>query len=295
MKPILFALPGGEALAQRLALELGWEQGSATIRRFPDGEAYVRLLSDVAGREVVFAGSLDRPDEKFMTLYFAAGLAREQGATRIGLVAPYLAYMRQDSVFHQGEGQTSVAFGRLLSSIVNWLVTIDPHLHRHQSLDECYSIPTKIVHAAADIAQWVKQNIERPLIIGPDAESEQWAGEVAKFAGAPCIVLQKIRRGDRDVSVSVPDTARWRDHTPVLVDDIASTARTMMSAAGHVLQAGLARPVCVAVHPVFADNAYAELQDMGVGQVISCNTIAHPSNAIDLVPALAPAVRAMIN
>lgn len=295
MKPILFALPGGESSAQRLAQALGWELGGATIRRFPDGEAYVRLLSDVQGREVAFVGSLDRPDEKFMTLYFAACLAREQGAKRIGLVAPYLAYMRQDSVFHKGEGQTSVAFGKLLSSIVNWLVTIDPHLHRHQALDECYTIPTQIVHAAPDIAQWVKQHIVRPLIIGPDAESEQWAGEVARLAGSPCIVLEKIRRGDRDVSVSVPDTDRWRDHTPVLVDDIASTARTMMGAASHVLQAGLAKPVCVAVHPVFADNAYAELQALGVGQIVSCNTIAHASNAIDLVPALAVAVQAMIN
>jgi ribose-phosphate pyrophosphokinase len=108
-------------------------------------------------------------------------------------------------------------------------------------------------------------------------------------------VLEKIRRGDRDVSVSVPDTDRWRDHTPVLVDDIASTARTMMGAASHVLQAGLAKPVCVAVHPVFADNAYAELQALGVGQIVSCNTIAHASNAVDLVPALAVAVQAMIN
>jgi len=295
MKPILFALPGNDMLAQRLAQELGWEQASATIRRFPDGESYVRLLSDVAGREVVFVGSLDRPDEKFMTLYIAASLAREQGARRIGLVVPYLAYMRQDSVFHKGEGQTSVQFGKLLSSFIDWLVTVDPHLHRHQDLAECYSIPTHIVHAAPDIARWLQQHIERPLIIGPDAESEQWAGEVARLAGAPCIVLEKIRRGDRDVSVSVPDTDRWRDHTPVLVDDIASTARTMMSAAEHVLKSGLAKPVCVAVHPVFADNAFAELQAMGVGQIVSCNTIVHHSNAIDLVPALAPAVRAMIN
>jgi ribose-phosphate pyrophosphokinase len=295
MKPILFALPGNDMLAQRLAQELGWELGSATIRRFPDGESYVRLLSEVAHREVVFVGSLDRPDEKFMTLYIAASLAREQGAQRIGVVAPYLAYMRQDSVFHQGEGQTSVHFGRLLSSFINWLVTIDPHLHRHHDLSECYSIPTQVVHAAPEIARWLKQHVERPLIIGPDAESEQWAGEVARLAGSPCIVLEKIRRGDRDVSVSVPDTQRWRDHTPVLVDDIASTARTMMSAAGHVLQSGLAKPICVAVHAVFADQAYEELKAMGVGQIVSCNTIIHHSNAIDIVPALAPAVRAMIN
>ncbi|MGO4380803.1 ribose-phosphate pyrophosphokinase [Pseudoduganella sp. RAF53_2] len=295
MKPILFALPGNERLAQRLAQELDWELGSATIRRFPDGESYVRLLSEVQGREVIFAGSLDRPDEKFMTLYIAASLAREQGARRIGLVAPYLAYMRQDSAFNKGEGQTSVQFGKLLSSFIDWIVTVDPHLHRHHDLAECYSIPTRIVRAAPAIADWLKQNIQRPLIIGPDAESEQWAGEVARLAGAPCIVLEKIRRGDRDVSVSVPDTDKWRDHTPVLVDDIASTARTMMSAASHILNAGLAKPVCIAVHAVFADNAHAELRDMGVGEIVSCNTITHASNRIDLLPALAPVVAAMIN
>jgi ribose-phosphate pyrophosphokinase len=100
-------------------------------------------------------------------------------------------------------------------------------------------------------------------------------------------VLQKIRRGDRDVEVSVPDIGRWAGRTPVLIDDIISTARTMVRAAERVRQASPRAPVCVGVHAVFAQNAYRELLDAGAAAVVTTNTIAHETNAIDLSAALA--------
>lgn len=83
------------------------------------------------------------------------------------------------------------------------------------------------------IAQWIADNVRRPLVIGPDAKSEQWASEVAKGAGCPYTVLQKTRRGNHEVEVSVPDSAQWQGRTPVLVDDIVSTARTIIAATAH--------------------------------------------------------------
>lgn len=290
MKPILFALPGNEASAAQLAALLGWEQGGLQARRFPDGESYVRFHSEVQGRQVVLVCTLDRPDERFMPLYFAASIARELGAASVGLVAPYLAYMRQDAVFNPGEGITSSHFARLVSGVFSWMATIDPHLHRHHDLGEIYTIPTRVVRAAPAISQWIAANVPQALVIGPDAESEQWAAEVARGAGSPCIVLEKVRRGDHDVEVSVPDTARWQRHTPVIVDDIASTARTMIAAVGHVRRAGLPAPLCVAVHPLFAGNAYEDLLASGVARVASCDTVPHSSNAIAVASLLAPAL-----
>ncbi|MCA1481376.1 phosphoribosyltransferase family protein, partial [Bradyrhizobium sp. NBAIM08] len=135
------------------------------------------------------------------------------------------------------------------------LVTVDPHLHRYDSLDAVYWTPSRVVHAAPLLAQWIQNNAYQPLLIGPDSESEQWVSEVARLAGAPYLVLEKVRRGDRDVSVSVPDVGRWLNHTPVLVDDIISTARTMIETVGHVRAAGLLPPICVGVHGIFADRA----------------------------------------
>ena len=291
MTALLFALPGNEYLAGPLATALAVDVGALTTRRFPDGESYVRLDTSVAGRAVELLCTLARPDERLLPLLFAAATCRELGATRVGLVAPYLAYMRQDRRFQPGEAITSKPFADLLSSAVDWLVTVDPHLHRRGSLAEIYSIPAFVTHAAALVSAWISANVERPLLVGPDAESEQWVQAVAGDAGAPHVVLQKIRRGDRDVEVSVPDVERWRSHTPVLVDDIISTARTMIETVRHLARAGLPRPICVGVHAVFADGAYEQLLAAGAERVVTCNTIAHPSNAIDVVALLAQGIR----
>lgn len=293
MKPLVLALPQNESLAAALAAGLNAEIGALTVRRFPDGESYVRLDTAVAGREVVLACTLDRPDDKVLALLFAAQVARELGARRVGLVAPYLAYMRQDIRFRPGECISARQFAALLSPAIDWLVTVDPHLHRVAALGEIYTVPTRVVHAAPTIAAWIAAR-ERPLLIGPDSESEQWVGAIARAAGAPYVVLQKTRHGDREVEVATPDIARYRGHTPVLVDDIVSTARTMIATVGHIRAAGLPSPLCIGVHAVFADTAFADLVAAGAAEVVTCNTIAHASNRIDLSAAVTDAVAELL-
>ena len=289
--PLIAPLPGNQALADALARALGAEIAPVTVRRFPDGETYVRLDTAVAGRDVIALCTLARPDDKVLPLLFLAATARDLGARAVGLVAPYLAYMRQDRRFHDGEGITSAYFADLVSRAASWLVTVDPHLHRRRSLAEIYSIPNVVLHAAPHISAWIKANVSRPLLVGPDAESAQWVEAVASGAHAPSLVLEKTRHGDRDVDVSVPDVERWREHTPVLVDDIISTARTMIETVRHVTRAGLSSPVCVGVHGVFADGAYDDLVAAGAGRVVTSNTVPHPSNAIDVTDLLAAGVR----
>ncbi|HZR45486.1 MAG TPA: ribose-phosphate pyrophosphokinase [Candidatus Manganitrophaceae bacterium] len=290
MKPLIFALPGNEDLAASLAVRIRAEVGKALVRRFPDGETYFRIETPIEGRPVILCCTLDRPDAKAMPLLFAAQTARALGAVRIGLLAPYLSYMRQDRRFQPGEGITSDYFARFLSAFIDWLVTVDPHLHRRASLSEIYSVPAEIIHAAPLISRWVRENIPSPVLIGPDRESAQWVSEIALGAGAPYLVLEKVRRGDREVEVSVPEFGRWRGCTPVLVDDIISTGRTMIEAIVHLRRAGFSKPVCIGIHPIFADRAEEELRQAGASRVATCNTIPHPSNAIDLGDLLAEGV-----
>lgn len=291
--PILFAMPGNEQFALHLDRSLGCEVGRMHVHRFPDGESCVRLQSPVHGRDVILVCTLDRPDERILPLYFAACTARELGARRVGLVAPYLAYMRQDARFQDGEGVTASHFARFISDFCDWMVTVDPHLHRYRRLAEIYSIPSRSVSAAPDIAAWIGEHVERPLIVGPDAESEQWVSAVARHLDCRYMVLQKTRNGDRDVSVTAlcgPDLGC----TPVIVDDIASSAQTMIAAVARVREAGMAPPVCVAVHPVFAGSAFDDLLAAGAARIISCNTITHPSNEIDVADAIGLAVAELL-
>ncbi len=293
MKPLVFALHGQDKLGAALAALLGGETGHLTIRRFPDGESYVRLDTPVANRPVVLVCNLRDPDVKILQICFAAAAAKELGAAHVGLVAPYLAYMRQDRRFQPGEAITSASFARLIGGFLDWLVTVDPHLHRYDLLGEIYAVPAAAVRAAPLIAQWIRENVGSPWLIGPDAESVQWVSEVAHGAAAPYTVLGKIRRGDREVEVSLPDVDTHRARTPVLVDDIISTGHTMIETVAHLKRAGLAPPVCIGVHAVFADRAYEDLLAAGAARVVTCNTIPHPSNAMDLSEQIAAAITSM--
>ncbi len=279
---IVFALPGNEEFARRLAALVRAEEGKAEIRLFPDGESYVRILSDVRGKIVVLVCTLHHPNEQLLPLYFLGKTARNLGAKHICLVAPYLAYMRQDKAFQTGEAVTSEYFAEQICSFVDSIITADPHLHRHDSLSEIYPIPNQTVHATDHISDWIKKNLECPVLIGPDAESEQWVAEVAGKADVPFTVLEKIRRGDRDVTVSVPRVEKYRNHTPVLVDDIISTARTMIETVKQLKNLEMKTPVCIGVHAVFAANAYQDLLKAEVERVVTCNTIPHITNGIDI-------------
>ena len=294
MKPVVIAMPGNERLADELATHLGLERGAATVRRFPDGESHVRIETSVEGRHAFIVCTLDRPDDKLIPLLLLACAVREAGALSVGLVAPYLAYMRQDRRFQPGETVSARHVAGWISRHVDWLVTVDPHLHRIADLSQVYSIPSRVVHAAEGIASWVRSQVRQPLLIGPDEESAQWVSDVARRADAPFVVLTKTRRGDRDVEVSVPEVDRWRSYTPVLVDDIVSTARTMIETVSHLRRSGLAAPVCVAVHAVFAQTAFEDLRAAGAADIVSCDTIEHPSNRIALAPAIAASVRELL-
>jgi ribose-phosphate pyrophosphokinase len=287
---VVFGFPGHESLAQVVAGEIDGEVGTLTLRRFPDGETYVRLDTEVAQREVVLVCGLDKPDTKVLPLLFAANAAKDLGAKRVGIVAPYLGYLRQDTRFKPGEAITSATFGRVVSTFADWIVTVDPHLHRYPSLDAVYSIPGVVVHAAPLMARWIRENVQAPVLIGPDSESAQWVANVAKDADAPYVVLDKTRAGDRDVNVSVPHVERWRDRTPVLIDDIIATARTMIAAIAHLQEVGSLSPICVGVHAIFADDAYQALKAAGAAAVVTCNTVQHESNGINVNASIAACI-----
>jgi ribose-phosphate pyrophosphokinase len=135
--------------------------------------------------------------------------------------------------------------------------------------------------------------VPNPVLIGPDSESSQWVTAIAALAGAPFVVLDKTRQGDRDVTIAVNDDAALRDRTPVLVDDIISTAHTMIAVVRQLLERGLPAPVCIGVHGVFAPDAYRELSAAGAARIVTTNTIAHESNQIDLSERVAMAVASL--
>ena len=294
MRPLIFAMPGNEALASALAAALGAEAGEMEHRRFPDGESYLRFVTPVAGRSAALACSLHAPDGKVLPLLFAAAALKDLGAARVGLVAPYLAYMRQDARFREGEAVTSASFARLLSTAVDWIATIDPHLHRHASMAEIYSVPVAVGHAAPLLADYLRQRRGGVFLVGPDEESEQWVAAVGASADVPHVTMRKTRRGDRDVSIAFSGLEPFRGLTPVLVDDMISSGRTMEVAVRQFIALGFPPPACLAVHGILAEDALARLQAAGA-DVVTTNTLPGPAARLDVTPLLADMVGALMS
>ena len=130
------------------------------------------------------------------------------------------------------------------------------------------------MHAAPALAEWVARHVDRPLVVGPDDESAQWVKDVA----------------DRAVDVSAPDVSAYRDRTPVVVDDIVSSAQTMVATVTQLVAAQLPAPVCLAVHALFAAAAEQALREAGAAQIVTTTSVPHATNRIDVVPLLIPAV-----
>ena len=279
--------------AERLAAASGLALRPVQRHCFPDGELKLTLPVDGAGQlpvRAVLLRSLYQPNDKLVELLLAARAARALGVRHLTLVAPYLAYMRQDIAFHPGEAVSQRIVGPFLASLFDAVVTVDPHLHRVATLPEAVPAAQAVVVSGAPLlADWIAEHVEKPLIVGPDEESEQWAGSIASRIGAPHVVLRKTRHGDRSVDIEVPDLSVWRDRTPVLVDDIASSGRTLAIAAHKLAEQGMRKPECVVVHALFAEDAWTLLTPL-FARITSTDTVPHPSNRIGLASLIAGAL-----
>ena len=293
MSGVIFAMPGNESFAAQLGAHLRVPLGTLEARKFPDGESYIRIASSVRDCSAALVATLADPDPKVVPLILAARTLRELGARRVGLIAPYLAYMRQDYRFNEGEAVSARQFASLLSPSFDWLVTLDPHLHRIHALSEIYPIPTAIAHAAPDLAAWIGANVANPFLIGPDEESEQWVGSVAQLCRVPSTCLKKVRLGDRKVRMRWPGHDIPQGRTPVLLDDIVSSGETMLQAVRLVREKTDMAPICVAVHGLFSELADAALEDVGA-RLVCTNSVATRKSQIDISRAVAQSAESFL-
>ncbi|MFN3610901.1 ribose-phosphate diphosphokinase [Tepidimonas sp.] len=294
--PLLLAFDDEAAPAQRLLAALHaaaaepWTLAFVARHRFPDGEWRLRLPPELPA-EVALYRSLHQPNEKLVELLLAAPAARELGARRLWLVAPYLAYMRQDAAFTPGEVVSQRHVGRWLAAAFDGLITVDPHLHRVGTLAE--AVPVAEAHAlsaAALLGALAAQRRPGALLLGPDEESAQWVQQAGHAAGLETAVARKVRHGDRDVEVALPPLD-VRGRAVVILDDMASTGRTVARAAAALRAAGTASVDVAVTHALFVGDALAAMQAAGVGEVWSTDSVPHASNAVPLAPLLGPALQ----
>lgn len=290
---IIFSLNADE-LVQCLHERLKGEIGDYHRRDFPDGESYLCIDSEVKNKPCLVVADLSHPNSKFLPLVFIAETLKELGASSVGLVAPYLSYMRQDRRFIDGEAITSKIFAKSLSHHIDYLVTVDPHLHRYHSLDEIYSVPSEVVQGAPALAEWLKGQND-VFLVGPDSESEQWINSIAQVSGHPYVIGDKTRHGDRDVEISLPDLSAFSGLKAVIIDDVISSGQTILCCIDALKAKGVKEMCCAAVHGIFADNVDEALLATGLTALVTTNTIVHSSNGIDISSLLVEPINRLMN
>ncbi len=280
----------GQALAQ--ALHCPYEEIS--IHRFPDGESKVTLPIKL-DKHVILCQTLDRPNNKLIELFLSCTTLRERGVKRITLVAPYLCYMRQDAAFHPGEVITQTIIGTWLDGLVDTIITVDPHLHRIKHLSEAIPNTQTITLSAAPLmAEFLKTRPVPPLLMGPDEESQQWVQSIAEQAGLDWGIAIKTRHGDHQVDVQLPDI-NYQNRRVVLIDDVASTGRTLASTAKQLKNAGAEMVKCFVTHPLFADEAEQVLTNACITHIWSSDSISHSSNVISVIDMIAKEITAQVD
>jgi ribose-phosphate pyrophosphokinase len=269
-------LGGGDdvsnAFAKKLALHLGLDYVEAKRKIFPDGESYLRIeeASVYLGKVVLVKSMTPPQDKSIVETLLLLDLLREKGAEEIILVAPYLAYARQDREFLPGE---VVSIRSILRSLKNagadTLVTVE--IHKEESLK---FFNGKAINVSPFSYMASKVAIEGSLVVlAPDLGALRRAREFAEAVGAEFDYL--VKRRDRitgDITLE-PKNVKVKGRNVVIVDDIISTGGTVAKAAELLLSQGAESITVVVAHALMAGDAASKLKKAGVSAVYAANTL----------------------
>ncbi len=280
---IVTSCGNSDKLAKKIAKSIRAKYSPLTIASFPDGDIYLKFNTPLKNKKLIIVQSFQpHSDMSLFDVIFAAETAKDLGAKKVILVAPYLAYMRQDKRFKSGEAISSGIMAKLLNNSIDKIITIDPHIHRYKSLKDIFTIPARKLTANFLIADYIKKHFKNEIIIGPDWESYQWAEEIAKHIHVHATVLKKTRFSSRKVKVKMIKPIPIKGKNVVIVDDIISTGHTIAEAAKQARKMGARSVSAVGVHGLFVENAVEKLKKAGVSKIITTNCIEHRTNKIDI-------------
>ena len=287
---LVHCFPDSLVFARRLASALGAPLTRVQLHYFPDAETRVRV--EPSSEPALLVRSLHDPNAKLFEVLLAASALRDGGAASLTLVAPYLPYMRQDRAFARGEAVSQRVLAGLLGHAFDRVVCVEPHLHRIATLAEVFPCEALAVSAAPAIARWLAAQGEPFWVCGPDEESESWVRAIGQGARLPTVVARKRRSADDLVEVTLPAGARAPCARAVIVDDIASSGATLAAAASALYAAGAQQVDAVVAHAIVAPSAEARIREARIARFVSCDTLPHPTNGIEVASALAEALLA---
>ncbi|MEM2897350.1 MAG: ribose-phosphate diphosphokinase [Candidatus Bathyarchaeia archaeon] len=281
-------------LTLKVAKELGEQASRVEIKKFPDGERYIRIMDDVYGKEAIVIQSMyHNPDEYLFEYLLLVDTLKDLRAKRVISIIPYFAYARQDERFNPGEAISLLSVAKLIESVgTDEVYTIDMHLHRFSEISRLFKIPSFNLSAFPALAEYIQKNLEldNPVVIGPDEEAGQWAKTIAEKLKIEYSVLEKQRLGPDKVEIK-PKTLDVEGKDVIIVDDIISTGGTIVEAIRAVKKEGTHKIVVACTHPILVGDALLKIYEAGADIVIGTDTVPSQISYVSVAPTIAKALK----
>ena len=295
-KILLIAGTANRPLAEELAQELGQPLCEVTIRRFADGEIFVKIDENVRGQDVFIIQPTNTPAENLLELLILTDAAKRASAARITAVIPYFGYGRQDR-----KDQPRVAISaKLMANIIatagaDRVLGLDFHQHQLQGF---FDIPVDHLYAAPVLVQHYREKrLHEPVIVAPDVGAAKMARGFAKRLDGSLAIIDK-RRPSANIAEVVNVVGEVEGRDCLLVDDMIDTAGTMSEGIGALKRLGARKVYCCASHAVLSGPAVDRLAASEVTEVAVTNTIAIPDDRkfdrlkiLSVAPLFAKAIR----
>jgi ribose-phosphate pyrophosphokinase len=274
-KPML--LMSGSAnrpLAEEIAQQLDSELCRVTLRRFADGEIFVKIDENVRGRDVYIIQSTNPPAENLIELLLLMDAARRASAARITAVMPYFGYARQDR-----KDQPRVAISaKLMANMVSVagadrVLAIDFHQHQMQGF---FDLPVDHLYAAPVFVNHYKQKkLEDVVVVAPDVGSAKMARGFAKRLNGSLAIIDKRRTG-ANMAEALNVVGEVAGKNCIIPDDMIDTGGTMAEAVHALKRLGALDIYICATHALLSGPAVERLSSAPVTEVAVTNTIALP-------------------
>ena len=272
-------------LGERVAKEGGWEFIKPEIKKFPDGEIYVRVPEiddDVILIQTTY------PNDKIIELFLLQDALREMGVKKIITVVPYFGYSRQDKIFNQGEAISARAMAKHIALNADAVISIDLHA---LSILSWFDVPTVHLHATVPISKYLSsKNVE--VVISPDKGGYERAKLVAEKMNVEFDYLEKTRLSGTDVVIK-PKNLDVDGKIVGIVDDIISTGGTIARASEQLRDQGAKKIYAVCTHGLFINNAIENMKK--TDDFASTDTIETQYSKITVAKIIAEGIMKMEN
>jgi ribose-phosphate pyrophosphokinase len=271
---LLLAGTANRPLAEEMALHLGQPLCALTIRRFADGEIFIKIDENVRGRDVFIIQPTNPPAENYLELLLLIDAARRASAARITAVLPYFGYARQDR-----KDQPRVAISaKLMANLITHagadrVLGMDFHSHQLQGF---WDIPVDHLYAApVFVSHFRQKGLQDPVVVAPDAGSAKMARGYAKRLNASLAIIDK-RRPSANIAEVVNVVGEVEGHDCLIPDDMIDTAGTLTEAGAALKRLGARRIFAFATHALLSGPAVERLQSSPIEEVTVTNTIRIP-------------------